>query len=195
MIGFLGKKISMSYLYDSFGNYNPVTILSIYDCYVFDLISINNFYFAIISYYSNNFYCFNKSKFFLKQFFISYFDYSNFNLFEKISLNIFYINQKINVSGISIGKGFSGVIKRYNFNSGYASHGNSKAHNKPGSIGMCQDPGRVYPGKKMAGHLGSKKTFIKNLKILYIDFNYNIFYIKGSVPGFINSNIIIYPSK
>ena len=71
------------------------------------------------------------------------------------STDIFQVGQRVDVTGITIGKGFSGVIKRHHFSSNRASHGNSKAHNKPGSIGMCQDPGRIFPGKRMSGHLGS----------------------------------------
>merc|ERR1712159_304937 len=107
-----------------------------------------------------------------------------------ININIFKIGQKINATGISKGKGFSGVIKRHNFSSQRASHGNSLSHNAPGSIGQCQTPGRVFKGKKMAGRMGNKNTTIKNLEIINIDKKKNILLIKGAVPGY-NGRIVI----
>ncbi len=192
MIYFLGKKIGMSYIYNKYGFYVPLTIVYIYNCYIFKIFKILNDRFFIFSYFSN-FFNYKKKKYILKKSDINEYDFFNFKLNDLIPLNIFYINQKVNVFGISIGKGFSGVIKKHKFKSGDATHGNSKSHKKPGSIGMCQDPGRVYKGKKMAGRLGSKKVFLKNLKILKIDFYYNIFYLNGNVPGFKNSNLFIFP--
>merc|ERR1712139_730846 len=88
---------------------------------------------------------------------------------ELIDINVFKTGQKIDIQGISKGKGFTGVIKRHNFSSQRASHGNSLSHNAPGSIGQCQTPGRVFKGKKMAGRMGNVKTTIKNLEIINID--------------------------
>ncbi len=193
MIYFLGKKIGMSYIYNKYGFYTPLTVVYIYNCYIFKNFKFSNNYFFIFSYFSN-FFNYKKKKYILKRCIVNSYDFFNFKLNNLIPLNIFYINQKINVFGISKGKGFCGVIKKHNFKSGDSSHGNSKAHNKPGSIGMCQDPGRVYKGKKMPGRVGSKKIFLKNLKILKIDFNYNIFYLNGCVPGFKNSDLFIFPN-
>ena len=86
-----------------------------------------------------------------------------------VGADIFQIGQKVDVSGVSHGKGFAGVIKRHNFSSNRASHGNSVSHNKPGSISMAQDPGRVFPGKKMPGHLGAVKRTVQNLEIVRVD--------------------------
>ncbi|WP_259292807.1 50S ribosomal protein L3 [Candidatus Nasuia deltocephalinicola] len=194
MIFFLGKKIGMSYTYNKKGYYIPLTVVYIYNCYIFKSFKFLNNYFFIFSYFSNFFNYKEKKKYF-KKCNVTEYDFFNFKLNNFIPLNIFYINQIVNIFGISIGKGFSGVIKKHKFKSGGSSHGNSKAHNKPGSIGMCQDPGRVYRGKKMPGRLGAKKIFLKNLKILKIDFYYNVFYLKGSLPGFKNSNLFISPKN
>merc|ERR1712159_9179 len=107
-----------------------------------------------------------------------------------INIDIFKKGQKIDACSFSKGKGFAGVIKRHNFSSQRASHGNSLSHNAPGSIGQCQDPGRVFKGKKMAGRMGNKNTTIKNLEIINIDKKKNILLIKGAVPGY-NGRIVI----
>ena len=86
-----------------------------------------------------------------------------------ISVDLFEVGQKIDVQGVTIGKGYAGTIKRYHFASGRASHGNSRSHNVPGSIGMAQDPGRVFPGKRMTGHLGDVTRTVQNLEIAKID--------------------------
>ena len=111
-----------------------------------------------------------------------------------IEINIFKVGQKVDVSGVTIGKGYAGVIKRHHFSSNRASHGNSKAHNKPGSIGMAQDPGRVFPGKRMSGHMGNVKRTIQNLEILRIDSERSLLLIKGGIPGSKGQNVIVRPS-
>lgn len=111
-----------------------------------------------------------------------------------IASDIFNIGQKVDVTGITIGKGYAGVIKRHHFSSNRASHGNSKAHNKPGSIGMAQDPGRVFPGKRMSGHLGNVRRTIQNLEILKIDSARSLLLIKGAIPGHKGGRVLIKPS-
>lgn len=100
-----------------------------------------------------------------------------------VGVDLFQVGQKVDVQGVSIGKGYAGTIKRYNFGSGRASHGNSRSHNVPGSIGMAQDPGRVFPGKRMTGHLGDVTTTVQNLEIARIDAERNLIFVKGAVPG------------
>ena len=119
----------------------------------------------------------------------------NMKLGEIINIDIFQKGQKIDVKGISKGKGFSGVIKRHNFSSQRASHGNSLSHNAPGSIGQCQTPGRVFKGKKMAGRMGNRKTTIKNLEIININRDKNILLIKGAIPGYNGRTVILNHSK
>jgi len=100
-----------------------------------------------------------------------------------IPATVFAVGQKVDVQGTSIGKGFTGTIKRHNFGSQRASHGNSRSHNVPGSISMAQDPGRVFPGKKMSGHLGDVTKTVQNLDIVRIDEARQLLLVRGAVPG------------
>lgn len=110
-----------------------------------------------------------------------------------IECNIFKVGQKVDISGTTIGKGYAGTIKLHNFSSNRASHGNSKAHNKPGSIGMAQDPGRVFPGKRMSGHMGNVRRTVQNIEILRIDNERNLLLVKGAIPGSKGGNVIVRP--
>jgi large subunit ribosomal protein L3 len=112
-----------------------------------------------------------------------------------VSVEIFQVGQKVDVTGISHGKGFSGVIKRHNFSSNRASHGNSVSHNKPGSISMAQDPGRVFPGKKMPGHLGAVQRTVQNLEIVRVDVERQLLLIRGALPGSKNGDLTVSPTK
>ena len=102
---------------------------------------------------------------------------------QVVGVDVFTAGQKVDVQGVSIGKGYAGTIKRYHFASGRASHGNSRSHNVPGSIGMAQDPGRVFPGKRMTGHLGDVTRTVQNLVIARVDAERNLIMVKGAVPG------------
>jgi large subunit ribosomal protein L3 len=111
-----------------------------------------------------------------------------------IATDIFEVGQKVDVQGTSIGKGYAGTIKRYNFASGRASHGNSRSHNVPGSIGMAQDPGRVFPGKRMTGHLGDETVTVQNLEIARIDAERNLLLVRGAVPGAKGGKVFVTPA-
>lgn len=111
-----------------------------------------------------------------------------------ISVDIFQAGQLVDVTGTSIGKGFAGAIKRHNFASNRASHGNSRSHNVPGSIGMAQDPGRVFPGKRMPGHLGAVKVTTQNLEVVRVDAERNLLLIKGSIPGAKGGDVVVRPA-
>mgnify|MGYP001806347165 FL=1 len=111
-----------------------------------------------------------------------------------ISVEIFSAGQMVDVTGTSKGKGFSGVIKRHNFSSNRATHGNSVSHNAPGSIGQRQDPGRVFPGKRMAGHLGNVKVTTQNLEVVRVDAERGLLLIKGAVPGSKGGKVVVRPS-
>jgi large subunit ribosomal protein L3 len=100
-----------------------------------------------------------------------------------LPVSLFAAGQKVDVQGTSIGKGFAGTIKRHNFGSQRASHGNSRSHNVPGSISMAQDPGRVFPGKKMTGHMGDETVTTQNLDVVRIDEARSLLLVKGAVPG------------
>lgn len=112
----------------------------------------------------------------------------------ELKVDLFEAGQQIDVSGITKGKGFAGVVKRYGFRGGDATHGNSLSHRAPGSIGQCQTPGRVFKGKKMAGHMGDKKRTLQNLSVVKVDAERNLLLIKGSVPGATGSDVIIRPA-
>jgi large subunit ribosomal protein L3 len=113
---------------------------------------------------------------------------------SNISVELFEPGQLVDVTGTSIGKGFAGGIKRHHFSSNRASHGNSKAHNKMGSQGMAQDPGRVFPGKRMAGHLGDVKVTTQNLEVVRVDVERNLLLIKGAIPGSKGGDVVVRPA-
>ena len=109
-------------------------------------------------------------------------------------MEIFQEGQSIDVTGTSIGKGYAGVIKRHNFSMQDATHGNSISHRAPGSIGQCQTPGRVFKGKKMAGHMGNVRRTMQNLEVVRVDTERNLLLVKGAVPGSKGSDVIIRPA-
>jgi large subunit ribosomal protein L3 len=111
-----------------------------------------------------------------------------------LGLDLFQVGQKVDVAGTSIGKGFAGTIKRHNFSSQRASHGNSRSHRVPGSIGMAQDPGRVFPGKRMSGHLGAVATTVQNLEIARVDAGRGLLMVKGAVPGAKGGDVVVTPA-
>jgi large subunit ribosomal protein L3 len=119
---------------------------------------------------------------------------SEFKPGDALSATLFSVGQKVDVTGTSIGKGFAGSIKRHHFSSNRASHGNSVSHNAPGSIGMAQDPGRVFPGKRMAGHLGDVRCTTQNLEVVRIDEARQLLLIKGAVPGARGGDVVVRPA-
>ena len=112
----------------------------------------------------------------------------------KLGVDLFKVGQKVDVSGISIGKGYAGVIKRHNFSSNRASHGNSISHNRPGSTGQNQDPGRVFPGKRMAGHLGNVRRTVQNLVVVRVDTERQLLLVRGAVPGSRGGDVVVRPA-
>ena len=112
----------------------------------------------------------------------------------QIPVGVFAVGQLVDVQGTSIGKGFAGTIKRHNFKSQRASHGNSRSHNVPGSISMAQDPGRVFPGKKMTGHMGDETVTTQNLDLFRIDEARQLLLIKGAIPGSKGGFVTIRPA-
>ena len=112
-----------------------------------------------------------------------------------VGAGVFQVGQMVDVTGVSQGKGFQGVIKRHNFSSNRATHGNSRSHNSPGSISMAQDPGRVFPGKKMAGHMGAVKRTAQSLQIIRIDEARQLLLIRGAVPGSRGGDVVVLPAK
>lgn len=130
----------------------------------------------------------------LKEFRLTPEQVANLKVGGAIGVDVFKIGQKVDVEGVSIGKGFAGAIKRHHFSSNRASHGNSRSHNSAGSIGQAQDPGRVFPGKKMAGHLGNVQRTTQNLRIVKIDVERQLLLISGAIPGAKGGDITVYPA-
>ncbi len=112
----------------------------------------------------------------------------------ELKVDLFQAGQKVDVTGTSIGKGFAGAIKRHHFRSQRATHGNSLSHRAPGSIGQNQSPGRVFKGKKMAGHLGAAQRCTQNLEVVRVDVERNLLAIKGAVPGAKGGDVLVRPA-
>ncbi|EGR0931740.1 50S ribosomal protein L3 [Vibrio parahaemolyticus] len=117
-----------------------------------------------------------------------------FEVGAELTVELFNETKKVDVTGTSKGKGFQGAVKRWNFRTQDMTHGNSLSHRAPGSIGQCQTPGRVFKGKKMAGHMGAERVTTQNLEIVRVDAERNLLLIKGAVPGATGSNVIVKPA-
>jgi large subunit ribosomal protein L3 len=130
----------------------------------------------------------------LKEFQVPADDLAKFKAGDVVGVDTFAVGQLVDVTGTSKGKGFSGAIKRHHFSSNRASHGNSRSHNSPGSIGMAQDPGRVFPGKRMAGQLGNVTRTTQLLKVIRVDAERGLLLVKGCVPGADGGHIVVLPS-
>ncbi len=193
--GLITKKIGMSRIYDEQGVFIPVTILEVKDCVVLDHKTMEKDGYNALQLGLGKAKVKNVSKPMLgvfkkssvdpvKKIMEFRIDEENFvEVGSEFSASHFIKDQFVDVSGITIGKGFAGVIKRHNFRSLRASHGVSLTHRSHGSTGNRQDPGRVFKGKKMAGHLGNSKVTTQNLKVVAIDEANNLILVKGSVPG------------
>ena len=206
VVGLLGNKIGMTQIFDESGNIIPVTILKVGPCVVtqvktkskdgYDAIQIGYGNVATKALTQPELGHFQKSNIqplkYLKEFRIN--EDSDLKIGEILNVDSFSPGQLVNIRGKSIGKGFSGLQKRHNFTRGPMTHG-SKNHRAPGSIGMGTTPGRVLPGKKMAGQLGNKITTIQKLKVIQISSEENILVIKGSVPGKPGNLLSIVPSE
>ena len=193
-LGILGNKIGMTQIVDESGNMVPVTILRAGPCIITQIKTSEIHGYNAVQLGHNQTLAKNLTKpqighlkkikapllSYLQEYQIA--DSKPFSLGQTITVNIFKQGNLVNITGKSIGKGFSGLQKRHNFSRGPMTHG-SKNHRAPGSIGAGTTPGRVYPGKKMAGHLGSKKATIKKIKVLIVDPDNNLLIVKGAVPG------------
>jgi large subunit ribosomal protein L3 len=131
----------------------------------------------------------------LREFRVKPDEIANLKVGGPVGTDIFKVGQKVDVSGTTQGKGFAGVIKRHNFSSNRASHGNSVSHNKPGSIGQNQDPGRVFPGKRMAGHMGAARSTVQNVEIVRIDAGRQLLLIRGALPGSRGGDVTVKPTS
>ena len=204
--GLFAKKVGMTQIFDESGNILPVTILKTGLCQVSQIktLSTDGYNAVQVAYGEEKLENINKStQGHLKKIGDKGFKYfgeftvdspEEFKLGQVVSVDTFSIGQKVRVTGKSIGKGFAGNQKRHNFSRGPMTHG-SKNHRLPGSIGAGSTPGRVYPGKKMAGQLGGNTVTLKNTEVLYINSEENILVLKGSVPGKKNTVLKIQPRK
>ena len=204
-VGLLGNKIGMTQIFDESGNIIPVTILKVGPCTITQIkTKATDGYNSIQIGYSNSssksltqpeLGHLQKSNIqplkYLKEFRVN--DTQEFEVGQILKIDLFSPGQFIDIKGKTIGKGFAGLQKRYNFTRGPMTHG-SKNHRAPGSIGMGTTPGRVLPGKKMAGQLGNKFTTIQKLKVIQVNLEDNILVIKGSVPGKPGNLLSIIPS-
>ena len=122
-------------------------------------------------------------------------DIGNYSVGSELKADLFTVGQIVDVSGITKGKGFAGTIKRHGFTMGDATHGNSLSHRSPGSIGQRQTPGRVFPGKKMSGHMGSIRQTIQNLEVVKVDAERGLIAIRGAIPGAPGGDVIVRPAS
>ena len=205
MLGVIGTKVGMTRVFKDNGTSVPVTVISVADSKIVQRKTAekDGYYAVQVNFGSKK----KVSKSLEKKFkdnnaeigYLTEFNLSEeeFNYLvdaKEITLHPFSGTDKVDVSGVSKGKGFAGVVKRHNFKTQDATHGNSLAHRAPGSIGQCQFPGRVFKGKKMAGHMGDKNTTVQNLEIEKIDLDENVLLVKGAVPGSIGSFVKVTPS-
>ena len=130
----------------------------------------------------------------LKEFRVDAAKAAEFKPGDTVAVSLFEVGQKVDIQGVSIGKGYAGTIKRHHFRSGRQTHGNSRSHNVPGSIGMAQDPGRVFPGKRMTGHMGDVTRTVQNLEIARVDAERQLILVKGAVPGARNGQVVVSPA-
>ena len=207
-LGLVGRKVGMTRIFTDDGLSVPVTVLDVSNNRVAQIKTPeNDGYTAVqVAFGTRRASRVNKSLaghlakagveagVLLKEFPVSSADLENLKPGDQISVSIFAVGQKVDVSGKTIGKGFAGGIKRHHFSSQRASHGNSVSHNAPGSIGMNQDPGRVFPGKRMAGHLGDAKRTQQNLEVIRVDVERQLLLVKGAVPGSKGSDLVVRPA-
>lgn len=205
-VGLFAKKVGMTQVFDESGTIFPVTILKAGVCKISQIknTTTDGYNAVQVAYEEKKINKLNKSirghlKKIGDQGFNSFGEFrvgnpDNFKLGQTLNVDTFTKGQKIRVTGKSIGKGFAGNQKRHNFSRGPMTHG-SKNHRLPGSIGAGSTPGRVYPGKKMAGRLGGQTVTLKNTEILYVNTEENILVVKGSVPGKKNTLLKIQPVK
>jgi large subunit ribosomal protein L3 len=207
-LGLVGRKVGMTRVFTDDGDSLPVTVLDVSDNRVTQIKSgATDGYSAVqVTFGKRRASRVNKAAaghlakaaveagHILREFRVPEGELGNFKVGGKVGVDIFKVGQKVDVSGMSQGKGFAGVIKRHHFSSNRASHGNSLSTNKPGSTGMAQDPGRVFPGKRMAGHLGAVQRTVQGLEVVRVDAERQLLLIKGSVPGSRGRDIIVRPT-
>ena len=207
-LGLLGRKVGMMRIFTDDGDAIPVTVLDVSNNRVTQVkTDETDGYTAIqVAYGARKASRVNKPEAghlakagveagqILKEFRVAADVAAGFKPGAQIPVTTFAVGQLVDVQGTSIGKGFTGTIKRHNFSSQRASHGNSRSHNVPGSISMAQDPGRVFPGKKMSGHLGDVTKTVQNLDVVRVDEARQLLLVRGAVPGSKNGHVVVSPA-
>ncbi|HFC29432.1 MAG TPA: 50S ribosomal protein L3 [Oceanospirillales bacterium] len=203
-IGIIGHKVGMTRVFSDEGNSTPVTVVSIanntisqvktQDSDGYNAIQVSTGAIKASKVTKPQAGHFAKAGIEAGKIVMEFRTDETFEVGANLDVNMFEAGQKVDVTGRSKGKGFAGVIKRYNFQMQDATHGNSVSHRAPGSIGQCQTPGRVFKGKKMSGHMGDRNVTTQNLEIVRVDAEKGLILIKGAVPGAKNSRVIIKPA-
>ena len=207
-IGLVGRKVGMTRIFTGDGETLPVTVLDVSDNRIAQIKTTEKDGYAAVQVAFGKRRASRVSKplaghlakagveagHTLREFRARAEDIANLKVSGKIGVEIFKVGQKVDVAGVTKGKGFAGVIKRHNFSSNRATHGNSISHNKPGSTGQNQDPGRVFPGKRMAGHLGDVRRTVQNLEVVRIDAERQLLLVRGAVPGASGLDIVVRPA-
>ena len=207
-IGLVGRKVGMTRIFTDEGDTLPVTVLDVSDNRITQIKSADKDGYAAVQV------TFGKRRanrvgkplaghmakagveagHVLKEFRAKPEELANLKVGGKMGTDMFKVGQMVDVSGVTQGKGFAGSIKRHHFSSNRETHGNSRSTRKPGSTGQAQDPGRVFPGKRMPGQLGSVKRTTQNLEILRVDAERGLLLIKGAVPGSKGRDVIVRPA-
>jgi large subunit ribosomal protein L3 len=207
-LGLVGRKVGMTRIFAEDGRTIPVTVLDVSDNRVTQIKTLETDGYAAVQV------AFGKRRasrvnkplaghlakagveagHVLKEFRVAVERLSELKPGDVIRAEIFAVGQMVDVSGVSIGKGFAGSIKRHHFSSNRESHGNSVTTRAPGSIGMAQDPGRVFPGKRMAGHLGDANRTQQNLEVVRVDIERQLLLVKGAVPGAKGGDVVVRPA-
>ena len=206
MIGLIGRKIGMTRLFTEEGNSIPVTVVEVEPNRVSQVKTLETDGYNAIQVTAGNKKANRVSKPEAGHFAKSGVEAGRglwefrlngeeqYEVGAELKVELFAENQKVDVTGTSKGKGFQGGVKRWNFRTQDMTHGNSLSHRAPGSIGQCQTPGRVFKGKKMAGHMGAERVTTQNLEVVRVDAEKNLLLIKGAVPGATGGDVIVKPA-
>lgn len=207
-LGLVGRKVGMTRIFAEDGRTIPVTVLDVSDNRVSQIKTIETDGYAAVQVAYGKRRASRITKPVaghlakagvepcrgIKEFRVAAEQAGGMNAGDAIGADLFQVGQKVDVTGVTIGKGFSGPIKRHNFSSNRASHGNSVSHNSAGSIGMAQDPGRVFPGKRMAGQYGNVQRTTQGLEIVRVDVERQLLLVKGAVPGAKGGDVVVHPA-
>ena len=207
-LGLVGRKVGMTRIFAEDGRTIPVTVLDVSDNRVSQIKTIETDGYAAVQVAYGKRRASRITKPVaghlakagvepcrgIKEFRVEVDQAGGMNAGDAIGADLFQVGQKVDVTGVTIGKGFTGAIKRHHFSSNRASHGNSVSHNSAGSIGMAQDPGRVFPGKRMAGQYGNVQRTTQGLEIVRVDVERQLLLVKGAVPGAKGGDVVVRPA-